>query len=695
MHKPIRALCGASLLLGVSVISASAQMVGHTTPPPPPQFPAQATPSYFGVSDILEYKALPNYHEPQWVTTNFVDAGKLPPVAERLPKEPLVYKAANMPDGVGVYGGVLRHVIGGRPEGWNYTAGQSQGWGGIDIGLYECLTRTGPLFQIKAEELEPLPNLARSWEWSNDGHQLTMHLVEGVKWSDGDPFDTDDVMFYWEDHVVDPNVTPSNGASPETFGAGTTLEALDPYTIRWTFKEVRPEQFLYQMGYGTFCPGPSHVLKPQHPRYNTDNSYDDYKNAFPPEHMGMPVLGAWVPVTYRPDDIIVLRRNPYFWKVDEAGNQLPYLDEVHYRLSTWANRDIMAAAGTGDYSNLEQPESYIEALKRAAEPSSPVRLEFGPRTIGYSLLFNLSGNGWGEPDERGQAVRELNRNLDFRKAVTYAIDRERLRDSLVRGPFTAIYPGGLHTSSVFYDAASTVYYPHSLETAKAHLEKVGLTDTDGNGWVNYPADVLGGVDVEITLLADTDIVTNRNIGEAVITALQPLGLRVIGNMMSANQTSANAQSGNFDWMISRNSSELVTVVQNTSALAPVGPRTSVFHRAGIDGTLDLLPFEEELVNTVRAFVESRDPVERIALMKNYQRIYTENVYAAGLTHYAAALVINKRFANVPPGAPNFMYNWGEDSIMRERIFVPLDKQQDYELFPRTLPGVPGAQGPAS
>ena len=118
----------------------------------------------------------------------------------------------------------MRHVIGGRPEGWNYSAGQTQGWGGIDIGMFECLTRTAPLFQVEATDIEPLPNLAKSWEWSEDGYKLTMHLIEGAKWSDGDPFDAEDVMFYWDDNVVDPNVSPLNGATPETFGVGTDAE---------------------------------------------------------------------------------------------------------------------------------------------------------------------------------------------------------------------------------------------------------------------------------------------------------------------------------------------------------------------------------------------------------------------------------------------------------------------------------------
>jgi len=660
--------------------------------PDPPEFAAQSEPVFVGISDILEYRALPEYHEPDWVTTNFVETGKLPPVAERLPAEPLVYKAANMPDGIGVYGDTMRHVIGGRPEGWNYIGGQSQGWGGIDIGLSECLTRTGPLFMVRAEELEPMPNLAKSWEWSEDGHELTMHLIEGAKWSDGDPFDSEDVMFYWEDHVLDPNVSPLNGATPESFGEGTTLEAIDAYTIKWTFQTAFPTQYLYQMAYGTFCPGPSHILKPEHPKYNSDNTYEEYKNAFPPEFLNIPVMGAWVPVEYRPDDIIVMRRNPYYWKVDEEGNQLPYLDEMHYRLSTWADRDVQAVAGSGDFSNLEQAESYVEALRRSAEETAPARLQFGARTIGYALEMNFSANGWGEPDARAQAVRELNRNLDFRKAVTMAIDRQWLGDSLVRGPFTAIYPGGLYAGTTYYDKDSTVYYGYNFDAAGELLDGIGVVDTDGNGIRNFPD---GGGDVEITLLANTDYATDRNLAEGVITIMERLGLRVIANFQSGTARDDMAQSGNFDWQVVRQGSALVSVVQGTVALAPTGPRIHSFHRAGTDGTLDLLPFEQELVDTVNAFIATNDNEERAELMKQYQRIFTENVYSVGLTQYPGALIINKRFANIPAGAPIFMFNWAEDNIIRERVFVPEDRQGDYELHPQTLPGEPGSPGPIS
>ncbi|MBZ9924578.1 ABC transporter substrate-binding protein [Mesorhizobium sp. BR1-1-4] len=682
----------AGLALSVSVPALDAFASEPTVPPVPATFPAEGKIKYVPRDSILEFKALPDYHEPDWVTEKYVKAGKLPPVKDRLPKEPLVFKTANMPDGVGVYGDTMRHVIGGRPEGWNYGAGQTQGWGGIDIGLSECLTRTAPLFQVEAKDTEPLPNLAKSWDWSADGHKLTMHLVEGAKWSDGVPFNADDVMFYWDDEVMDPNVSPLNGATQETFGVGTTLKKIDDYTVEWTFKDAFPKQHLYAMAYGTFCPGPAHILKPQHPKYSK-NTYDQFKNAFPPEYMNMPVMGAWVPVEYRADDIIVMRRNPYYWKVDEKGNQLPYLNELHYKLSTWADRDVQAVAGAGDFSNLEQPENFVASLKRAAEANAPARLAFGPRLIGYNLRLNFSANGWGNPDERGQAIRELNRNEDFRKAVTMALDRKALGDSLVKGPFTAIYPGGLSSGTSFYDRKSTVYYPFDLEGAKAELAKAGLKDTDGDGIVNFPAATAGGKNVEIVMLVNNDYTTDKSLAEGVVAQMEKLGLRIVLNGLNGTQRDATQYSGRFDWLIRRNEQELTSVVQNTVQLAPVGPKTSWDHRAPESGEVDLMPFEKDLVDIVNKFVSSADNNQRASLMRDFQKVSTEHVYNVGLTEYPGALIVNKRFSNIPQGTPIFMFNWAEDSIIRERVFVAADKQAKYELFPEELPGKPGDKGP--
>ena len=82
-------------------------------------------------------------------------------------------------------------------------------------------------------------------------------------------------------------------------------------------------------------------------------------------------------------------------------------------------------------------------------------------------------------------------------------------------------------------------------------------------------------------------------------------------------------------------------------------------------------------------------------MRTYQKLYTENLYGIGLTHYPGALIINKRFSNIPPGAPIFMFNWAEDNIIRERVYVAADAQADHELHPGTLPGRRAADGPVT
>ncbi len=203
----------------------------------------------------------------------------------------------------------------------------------------------------------------------------------------------------------------------------------------------------------------------------------------------------------------------------------------------------------------------------------------------------------------------------------------------------------------------------------------------------------GGGDLNVALLANSDYQTDKNLAEGVIAMMGDIGLKVTLNALSGKDFDNARDSGKYDWVVVRNGTELITVVQNTTALAPVGPTTDVNHRANGAGELDLLPHEQQLVDTINAFIGTRDPAERKELMKTYQKVYTENLDTIGLTAYPGALIINKRFANIPAGAPIFMYNWAEDNIIRERVFVPEDKQIDAELHPDTLPGEPGSAGP--
>src|SRR6185312_7810758 len=142
-----------------------------------------------------------------------------------------------------------------------------------------------------------------------------------------------------------------------------------------------------------------------------------------------------------------------------------------------------------------------------------------------------------------------------------------------------------------------------LDSAKAELKAAGLVDTDGNGIVNFPKDVpgVGGQDVSVTLLNNSDYQTDKSLAEGVVASMQAIGIRVILNTVGGTNMTATQDSGKWDWQVLRNGSELISVVQGTSSLAPTGPQTSPFHRAASGGDVDLLPYEKDMVDVVNKF----------------------------------------------------------------------------------------------
>lgn len=668
----VRKRLGIALLSGASlaVLSAGAAVAD---PMPPEQSLSSLEYELLSRDALWTYGALDSYSEAPFLS-DMVAAGKLPPVEDRLPPEPLVHLTGAMSDGIGEYGGVFRHVIGGRPEGWNWMAGQHQGWGGINMAVQECLVRVGPLWQVKAEDQGgPLPNLAKSWAWNDDRTALTMELVEGIRWSDGDPFDAEDVTFWWEDNVQDENV--ASRLPRDSFGEGTTLEAVDSHTIRFTFQEPQGPSRVGALAYIQGCPGPSHILKPLHPRYNDSNSYEDYRNALPADAVPPVVLGPFVPVELRPDEIVVMRRNPYYWKVDEAGNQLPYMNEMHFKLTTWSDRTTQAVAGTGDFSNMENPGNYVEALKQSQSPDAPVQVNFGPRVLSWRLELNFSETN-GVEDEVDAELRQFFRNRDFRIALSHAIDRNAVGQSIARGPFTYPFPGGFSTGSPYYDHDSTVYYPYDPERAAELLDGLGLVDTDGNGVRNLPGT---GADAVIDLLYDTGEPTDKKQVDAVTAMLADAGIRILSR--AVDDIEVAAREGTFN-MLERRRHWLVPSREACFQL-PIADNCPDFHLTGADGSRELFDFEVEMVEAWNTALSTWDPVEAADAAKTIQRLWTENVYTIGLVQAPAALLINRRIRNAHPGTPVFMFEWAEDGVVRERLWAASEDQLT-EILPGTI-----------
>ncbi len=639
---------------------------------------AQEVPK-FEVWEIIQYKELPSYSEAPELA-EAVKRGELPPVEERLPKKPAVIMSSGMTDGPGVYGDVWRTVSAVPTAGWNWAAGVVGGWFGIEESMQEGLVHTGMAWRLKSGE--PGPNLATHWEWSEDGKTLTMYLIEGAKWSDGHPFTADDVLFTYYDCILDPNVPSWQGAGTWTVGGEVAkLEKVDDYTIRWHFAKAFPVYLLWYMGYLNFSVAPAHVLKPYHPKYNPDATYESFINALPPDKLPPVVLGAWVPVYFKEDEALIMKRNPYYWKVDETGKQLPYIGEFYFKKArAGLQRDLDLIAGTCDQTHLETPGFFTFVNEQARLPGATFKVIPGAWTLTFALETNLSLYQ-GVKDEKDLELRKLFRNLDFRKALSHAIDREAIAKMLVPGPMLRPLPSGFPSGADYYDPEAVVSYPYDPEKSKELLAGLGFKDTDGDGILNWTSGPLQGENLIVAVKVHEDQTACIDIVEALVPMLEKVGIRLAPKIVKATVGQALDIAGEFELNMTRQDflSSPYTVL---ASLAPVTPSTPNWHRAGPGDKRDLLPFEGRMMEIVEALKYERTREGRQKLFSELQRLWTENLYTVGIIEGIYNTAITKRFRNIPIGVPARLHQWFHLNVMQEQVWVP--KEEQLKEF---LPGV--------
>ncbi len=682
------------MLICLVMVIAPTIMAQDTTVTPPIPYPDPNVLEIGGgevnkqhISEIVTYMALPEYHQAPWLD-ELVASGQIPPVEERLPAEPQVHLTSGLSDGIGVYGDLWRGFSACPTAGYNDMAGVTMGWFGIEsyTSRYGGLIKTGPLYRAD-QDIEPFPNLAKSWEWSDDGMQLTMHLIEGAKWSDGMPFTSDDVMFTWDGYVVDPNVNAPRKLDAWTWnGEAASLEALDDYTIRFTFPVSWPLDAFYLLAEDVFHVMPAHQLRSLHPLWSTADpapSYRDFENALAPDVLPLVTMGPWAITEYVTDELMIMRRNIYYWKVDEAGNQLPYMDEIQYRKGpSGIGRDLCTIAGDCDHMNLENPSTFVEALTQAQSENAPYTVTWGPETLGYMVSFNFSLS-LGIENERDIALRELFRDVRFRQALSYATDREGIGQSVMRGPFLRGWAGGLYPGSPDFDKESVVYYPFDFDSANALLDEMGLLDTNNDGVREWTEGPMAGQPIVIQLLASQDARETQSVAEALVNQWNSIGIQINMRVMdSATRTQVNTD-GTWDMSVDRGGQEFALPFRNIPALAPNTSTGFNSHREGSTPRV-LMDFEQELVDIVAEYRSTFDAEERKALMFDYNRIWTENAYNIGVFVGRYGLGLSNRSMNVADGTPVFMYQWVEDAILLDTLWTPLDQQLPQNR-PNTIP----------
>ncbi len=415
-----------------------------------------------------------------------VDAGELPALAERLPDKPYVVPHNWLKPGT--YGGAITTVT-----------------GESDNGAHQEYMYGHSLLRWLNDGQNIGPGLVESWESNEDASEWTLHFRTGVKWSDGQPFSTEDIMFWWEDMVLNEEhseVPPDEARS----GKGTLMKmtAPDANTIVMKFDAPAPLTadrlaMWVKRGVGPGWMEPKHYMKQFHPRYNksvpkdwaTDKGQFDQKR-FWRKNPDCPVLTGWKCKTYTEGRKVVYERNPYYWCVGPDGAQLPYLDNLIFNVVENAEvQKLQATTGKIDflYGGFTQIFlSDISALKQS-EDKTKLRVVLWDAGDGSGSLVFFN------QDYSDPKMRKLIRTPKFRQALSHAYNRKDVQKAVYfnTGELTTgtMSPKGIefHVNDEgkgVYKSWRDSYLKYDPELAKKILDEIGVVDKDGDGKREMP-----------------------------------------------------------------------------------------------------------------------------------------------------------------------------------------------------------------
>ena len=412
---------------------------------------------------------------------------ELPPVEARIPAEPLVI-APNSE--IGKYGGIMDGLS-------NAT----------EAGTSDVLSlRHVNLVRYSDDIGNTVPDVAKAWQWNDDFTELTFFLREGHKWSDGAPFTAEDVAFWFNDLILNPEIYPKTPSAWLWDGKPANVQAVDTTTVRFTLAVPAPG-LLNRFAISFIQPfQPRHFLGQFMDKYNPDaaklreqhgfadaadavNFYygnSDWKDVPSPilkdrakaRSMPMavvPTLESHILVNDDSKGRLAVA-NPYFHMVDTAGNQLPYFNELNeVYVPEKEVRNLKLVNGEVDYK-MQNLFLVDFPLYKQNEDNGNYSVHLTP-TVGEATYYAFNTN------DANQALREVFNDVRFRQAMSLAIDRAELIDLVYLGqgvPMQAT-PAEPGTVEFLTDEHLTAFTEYDPETARALLAEVGLKDTNGDG----------------------------------------------------------------------------------------------------------------------------------------------------------------------------------------------------------------------
>lgn len=580
---------------------------------------------------IVTFKEAPSLAE-------LVQQKKLPPVKERLPKEPLVIVPV---EEVGQYGGTWRRVA----------------IGISDCGIIDTRLSGEGLVRTNVDGTQIVPNIAKKWEISDEGKTYTFYLRSGMKWSDGAPFTADDIIFWYKDIILNKELTPVVPSWLTTEGKPVIVEKINDYTVRFRFQKPNGI-FLWQLCYdGIYSKpfAPFHYLKQFHPNYTSieelnkkakeagfDAWYRYFSNRNSWQNTDRPVLWAWK-VSQVTSTRVICERNPYYWKVDIAGNQLPYIDRIIFDIVQ--NTEMVNMKALSGEIDMQLRHIYLSnyTLFMENRNKGDYRVLMWDTAAGSDPMLYVTQT------VEDPILRKIFQDVRFRQALSLAINREEINQLCYFG-LGKPRQASIISQSPYYDAEwEKAYTEYDLKKANDLLDTMGLSKRDKDGYRLRP----DGKTLAITLeYCSFPGATTNDVMELIAKYWEKLGIKVAlklidrslwNTRMNANQLEASA------WCLDKSMNPLLNitwyVLVSAQQWAPAwGTWIATGGKSGIEPPEDIKKisalWEKAKVTTNR--------VLRDRYIKEIFNIHKKNIWMIGTVgELPQPVIVKNNFRNVP------------------------------------------------
>jgi len=369
---------------------------------------------------------------------------------------------------------------------------------------------TADLIHINRASQQTEPALAKSWTLSKDGRVFTVKLRHGLRFSDGQPFDADDVLFSFKLYLDEKIHSPQRDLLV-VGGKPIEVQKIDPYTVRFTLAQPYAAAERIFDGLAMM---PRHLLEKP---YKEDKFASAWILTTPSAEIAG--MGPFRMKDYVPGQKIVLERNPYYWKADRSKNRLPYLDELVFLFV--GNEDAQALrfqAGDTDIISRISAENYALLSKDSASRGTEF-FDLGPSLEYNFLVFNLndlSSKNLGKI----AAKQAWFQDLKFRLAVSAAIDRAGIVKLVYGGRAVPLW-GNVSPSNKFWVDLSLPHPPRSLDKARELLKSAGFSWRGDGRLVDRQ-----GQPVEFSIIASASNAQRSKMATIIQDDLSQLGMDI-------------------------------------------------------------------------------------------------------------------------------------------------------------------------